>query len=190
MEANDAVRGRLLALIQASPGTSTRGLATGVGLSESTVAYHLRRLARSGQVQSQLLGRDRCWYATLCGLCPVLRRALPILARQPVAKVAAALGPTPLTTNEVADATGLSPGTARWAGLSLDRTFLSERSRGRRISLREGAEVCLQKARSGEPCGLWGECAISVAWREHERARLTGIASVADRAGLAPRPRR
>jgi len=180
MEANEAVRERLLALVRERPGCSTRKLAAEVGLSESGAAYHLHKIARSGDVRSHLNGRDRCWYAAICGLCPVLRRAIPVLTRPPVAKVARALHATPLSAADLADATGLARGTARWAAMTLSRTLLTERSRGGRTSLRDGAEICLAKALSGETCSLWGECEMSAAW--HERL-------VANEGQIEPRKR-
>lgn len=166
-----ATRDRILALVREEPGSGTRALAARIGLQESTVAYHLRRLERDGDVQTHLAGRERVWFATLCGLCPVLREAMPLVARPPVAKVAQALGPTPRNASELAADTGLARGTARWAATRLARSFLVERSRGR-TAIRDGAEVCLQKALQGETCGLWGRCAVSLAWRDRRAGPL------------------
>ncbi|HUR68711.1 MAG TPA: winged helix-turn-helix transcriptional regulator [Candidatus Thermoplasmatota archaeon] len=161
----DDVRAALHRLLLERPGSSTRALASEMGLSESTVAYHLQRLVALGEASSTIVGRSRCWYARGCGLCPVLRRAVPTLRRAGVREVAAALGDTPLTAPELAERTGVSLGAARWAAQELAHSFLAERTRGGRTQLRNGAEVCMTKALVGEPCERWGSCAVSEAWR-------------------------
>lgn len=182
MEANEEARNALLAQVKACPGAHTRTLAAAVGLSESTAAYHLKRLAKMGQVHSTLVGRDRCWFLSLCGLCPVLRRALPVLRRPTVLRVAKALDDTPRSAPEIAEPLALARGTVRWATLALANAHLAERSRGGRTSLREGADVCLARATTGQPCDLWGRCPVSVSWLDEQRARLTGLRAPPERA--------
>jgi predicted transcriptional regulator len=159
-------RERLHELVAMLPGASTRMLAAECGLAETTAGYHLERLAREGLVRSQIVGRDRCWYRSGCGLCPVLRRALPVLRRPAAASVALALSATPATAGELARRTGTPTGAVRWAATELERTLLLARTRQGRLALRPGAEVCLAAATEGRACPLWGQCALSLAWRE------------------------
>lgn len=161
----DAKR-RLIDLVRATPGASTRELANRIGLSETTVAYHLMRLAKEDQVMSQVIGRARCWYASDCGLCPILRRSIVLLRRPGFIPVAAALSTIPSSVAELAERAGVGEGTARWCGAELGRAHLIERTQSGRMALREGADVCLRKAAAGEKCNLWGRCAMSRAWRE------------------------
>ena len=160
------MRERLLPLLAAHPGLSTRAIADAVSMSESTVAYHLRRLVREGEARSQVVGRDRCWYAKGCDLCPILRRAVPRLRRPAVAQVALALEETPRTASELSERAGLDRGSVRWASQELTRTFLAEKTRGGRVFLRHGADVCLAKGLSGESCTLWKTCPVGQAYRD------------------------
>lgn len=98
-------------------------------------------------------------------MCPILRRALPRLRREPVAIVARCLGETPVTSSELVARSGLERGSVRWASHELERTFLAQRTPGGRLHLREGAEVCVAKGLAEEACGLWGQCPVSAAWR-------------------------
>lgn len=165
MEPPEDVRGRLLAIVRALPGASTREIAAQVGLAESTTAYHLDRMAREDALSSQVIGRARCWFAAPCGLCPVLRRSSALLRRPGFERIARALETTPQPARELAERAGVGKGTVRWVAGELARAHLAQRTRAGLIGLREGAEVCVAKATARERCTLWGKCVVSRAWR-------------------------
>lgn len=174
MEASNRTRGRLWALVREKPGANTRQLARRIGMSETNVDYHLRKMERDAVLLSQLVGRDRCWYAAHCGLCPVLRRLIPILQRPGIRDVARALTDTPRTARAIADAAGVTIGSARWAGRELGSALIAERSQSGRLRLRGGAAVCLAAAESGARCDRWGRCPVSAAWMERRDA-IAGV---------------
>ena len=160
-------RERFLQALRARPGASTRDIARSLGVSEWTADYHLRRMLKAGDVTSEPLGRTRCWYASGCGLCPVLRRAVPAL-RRPEARALALAAEEwpPLPLPRLAQRAALAIGTARWTAGVLEEAFLLERTRFGRLSLRRGAATCVAAAASGERCGLWGKCHVSRAWAD------------------------
>lgn len=157
-------RDALSLAIRATPGASTRELARTTGISEWTADYHLRRMLREGALVAETVGRTRCWYAKGCGLCPVLRRAMPMLRRPEALAVALASPDDPEPLPRLASRAGVSVGTARWVTTVLADAFLLERNRFGRVALRPGAGTCLSAASAGRRCDLWGKCAVSRAW--------------------------
>lgn len=156
-----APRDRIMDLLRTQHGLSTRAVAKGVGVTESTADYHLRRLRREQRVLAEEAGREVRWFATPCGLCPVLRQAIPAMRRAPVASVALALSEWPLTSRAVAERAGVPLGQTRQALPLLERIGIVERSRTGRVALRDGAALCVPKAIAGERCALWGACPMS-----------------------------
>jgi len=57
-----AARDRALALVRASPGANVRDVATGLGISWSTAAYHLEVLSREGFLVRHQTGRHRRYF--------------------------------------------------------------------------------------------------------------------------------
>lgn len=155
---------QLIDAIRVSPGASTRQLARAVGISEWTADYHLRRLLRNGAVTTESMGRSRVWYAAGCGLCPVLRRAVPPLRRPEAQAVAMAADEWPVALPVLAKRARVPIGTARWVANVLTDAFILERSRFGRVTLRRGAATCVAAAAEGRRCDLWGKCAVSRAW--------------------------
>lgn len=147
--------------VAAMPGASASVIARAVGMHESTVTYHLRRLARRGLVHVEPRGRERRWYAAGCGLCPVLRAAIPILRRDEARRVAAALDETPRSASVLARRADVRVGTVRWTAATLEQAGIVQKSRGGRVALHEGARVCIMKAGAEEACGAWGACPMS-----------------------------
>lgn len=164
VETMDGLRQRLLCVVTDVPGANTRQAASIVGVHESSADYHLRSLAKEGHLSSEFNGRTRHWYARSCGLCPVLKRAIPALRREEARALAGVLGETPLTAVEAAARAGLSVGTARWAAGVLQAASLVARSSSGRLTLRQGARTCIAKAASGERCSEWGRCPVSRAF--------------------------
>jgi predicted transcriptional regulator len=173
IKAEDAWRKAVLGLVAARPGASTRELATSLRLAESTVDYHLRKLKRDGALVCDPNGRSIAWFLAGHGLCPVLRRAVPMMRRSDARAVADALIPDlPTTSAALARSTGLPWGSARWTLQLLEDAGLVERLRTGRAVLAPGAETCRGKATRAERCGLWGACEVSKRWvkrREEER---------------------
>ncbi|HVM45367.1 MAG TPA: hypothetical protein VM582_05475 [Candidatus Thermoplasmatota archaeon] len=170
---SDSVRDGILQAVRTTPGASTREVSRMAGASEWTTDYHLRRMLRAGLVRSESVGRTRCWYVTGCGLCPVLRRALPVLRRPEARAVALAADETPAVLPVLAERAGVPLGATRWLVPLLVRAFLLARSRQGRVFLRQGAQTCVAAASSGRRCDLWGKCAVSRDW-EIEQAASTG----------------
>lgn len=154
-------RERIHDLLRRQPGLSTRQVARLSAVNESTADYHLRRLRRAGRVTEERVGRERLWYAAGCGLCPVLRRAVPAFRREEVALVARVLSDRPLTVRTLAEATGLDVGPARWAAHVLGESGILVKSGRGLLLLADGGEVCVQKAIQGERCAMWGRCPLS-----------------------------
>jgi hypothetical protein len=136
-------------------------VADNVGLDASTVDYHLRRMGRASRVTREPSGREVAWFNVGCGLCPLLRGALPAFRRAGVSAVADALEETPMTMRAVAARAGLDVGEARWAFEVLRTLGVAERTATGKPQLAPGAAVCVAKARAGEACGRWGACAPS-----------------------------
>lgn len=157
----DDLRQRLLCVVTDVPGANTRLAATLVGVPESSADYHLRKLLREGLLSSEFTGRTRHWYARSCGLCPVLKRAIPALRRDESRALAAVLGETPTSAAEAASRAGLAVGSARWAAMALQHASLVSRTTNGRLVLRQGARTCIGKATSGERCQEWGRCPVS-----------------------------
>lgn len=167
------LRASLLDAVRAAPGLSTRAAAARCGCSDWTADYHLRRLAKEGQVTTEPRGRSRSWYSVSCGLCPVLRRAMPELRRPEALALAMAAQETPTSMSRLAARAGVAPGTARWVAQALVDTFLFERSRSGRVNLRPGAGTCIAKAAGNERCSLWGKCPVSREWAQARPAEAT-----------------
>ena len=160
----DPWRESLLQAVRQAPGASTRQIAQALGSTEWTTDYHLRRLLRARLVTTEPIGRARCWYAASCGLCPVLKRAMPILRRPEAMAVALAAEDVPETLPRLAARAGVPVGTARWVASVLANAFVLERSRYGRMRLRRGASTCVAAAAEGRRCDLWGKCPVSRAW--------------------------
>ena len=158
---DDHPRVRIAALLDHEPGASTHKVATALGVDDSTVAYHLRRLRREGKVLEQRQGRELCWYNAGRGMCPVLRRMVPALRREETARVARALEETPQPATWLARRSGVPLGQVRWALLVLERAGLVARSSQGRVQLADGAEVCVRNALQAKGCEAWGQCPVS-----------------------------
>lgn len=158
-----STRERVAELVTASPGKSTTALALEIGLDDTTVGYHLHRLSREGKVSPEDLGRELVWFprGAGCTFCPVLRQAIPALRRESIRTVAYALETEPRSMHGLATYTGLRPGAVRRAVDALDGAGLVLRSRFGRVQLREGAELCREKALGAESCPEWGRCEVS-----------------------------
>jgi predicted transcriptional regulator len=84
--ARSEVRQRLAALVLERPGVTITDLGKLVGLSHSTVSYHLRILEQAGEIQSKRDGRTVRYYAQ--GQYEDLKvRLAPLLARQRVVAI-------------------------------------------------------------------------------------------------------
>ena len=166
-------RERIARLVRESPGLSATSLGNTAGLDDTTVSYHLRRLARENRVVSEDTGRERVWFARApgCAYCPVLRRAIPLLRRETPRSLAHALGPDPRSIRGLALTIGLRPGAVRRAAEGLEEAGLVERNAYGHVQLREGAEVCREKALASDPCPEWGRCPISRTWPADPGAR-------------------
>ena len=173
----DGLRERLLQVVTELPGAHTRQAAAAVGVPESSADYHLRRLVKEGKLLSEFSGRTRHWYARGCGLCPVLRRAVPMLRREEARACAAALDETPATAIALATRAGVTLGTARWTASVLHEARLLARVRNGRVALRPGARTCLEKAVRAERCNEWGRCPVSVAFLAEQAAAASTVAS-------------
>lgn len=149
------------ALLAATPGASTRAVARGLGVDESTADYHLRRMRKRGHVVSQPHGRELAWFLAGSGLCPVLKRAVPAVRRAEVLATALALRETPDTAGRVAERAGVPVGAVRWAAGALEEAGVLVRSELGRLALRPGADVCIRRAAEGARCELWGRCEVS-----------------------------
>ena len=147
--------------LRETPGASTQMVADRLGIDPSTADYHLRRLRKRGVVHAQPSGREVVWFVAGSGLCPVLRHAVPAFRRSEVAAVARVLSEYPTSASRIARETDIDPGRARWAAEVLIRVGLARKTPTGRLVLAEGADVCIQRACSGEPCALWGACAPS-----------------------------
>ena len=156
----------LIEAIRTLPGASTRQLAGLVGISEWTADYHLRRLLRTGAVTTELAGRTRSWFVSGCGLCPVLRRAVPPMRRPEARALAMAADEWPAALPLLAKRAGVPIGAARWVSNVLTDAFIFERNRFGRVTLRRGAATCVAAAAEGRRCDLWGKCAVSRAWTQ------------------------
>lgn len=155
------MRERILQAVTLVPGAHTRQAASIVGVPESSADYHLRALVKEGRLTSEFNGRTRHWYARGCGLCPVLRRAVPALRRKEARAFAFALEETPAPAVAVATRAGVSVGSARWAATVLQGAGLLASTRNGRLALRTGARTCLEKAETGQRCQEWGRCPVS-----------------------------
>lgn len=165
-------RERIVQLVRSVPGASTSRLAQEASLDDTTVGYHLRRLARDGLVASETAGREIVWYDRTpgCAFCPVLRRAIPLLQREGVRAITMVMGPDPRSVRGIARDAQVHPASARRALETMREIGLAARTQHGRVILREGAETCLAKATAKEPCAEWGRCPVSKAWA----ARLQG----------------
>jgi predicted transcriptional regulator len=155
---------RVLRFVALRPGASTASVASGTQLDETTADYHLRKLRKAGMLVTEKGPRMRCWFPANRGFCPVLRRAVPALARPEALAIARALDDLPRTATDVADRAGVSVGEVRWAATVLEQALLLQKSRAGLLTLREGADVCRGKAASAEPCDRWGRCPMAEAW--------------------------
>lgn len=149
------------ALLAAAPGLSTRAVARGVGVDESTADYHLRRMRKRGHVVAEPRGRELAWFLSGNGLCPVLKRAVPAVRRPEVLSVALALSETPASARAVSERSRVPVGAVRWAAGVLEETGMVARTESGRLFLRPGADVCVRRAAAGARCELWGRCEVS-----------------------------
>lgn len=84
--ARSEVRQRLAHLVRQTPGVTITDVARLVGLSHSTVSYHLRILEHAGEIQGKRDGRSMRYYAR--GQYDDLRTRLrPLLARERVVRI-------------------------------------------------------------------------------------------------------
>lgn len=157
-------RRRILTLLMDTPGISTAAAARALELDAATADHHLRKLRRGARVASAAVGREVCWYATRCGFCPVLQRAIPTLRRPGLAAVARELREFAQTSPTLAEHSGVEVGQVRWAATALVGCGLAERSAAGFLRLAPGAHTCVQKALAGERCSEWGGCAPSKTW--------------------------
>lgn len=164
-------RTRVAQFVTATPGASTRRVAEALALDDTTVDYHLSRLARDGHVVLQRQGRENCWFAASARLCPVLRRAVPALRRDETRAVALAMDDLPRSAADLATRAGVPMGASRWALTTLKQAGLATSSRNGRVRLSDGAEVCLQKALAAERCDRWGACPVSRMLEAAEREK-------------------
>lgn len=155
---------RVLEVVRAAPGLSVSAVARASEVEQSTASYHLRRLEREARVAAMPVGRDLCWYAADCGLCPVLRRAVPLLRRDETRALALAMDETPASALALSERSAVPLGTVRWIIPVLAGATLAERTRNGRTFLREGAATCIAKAVAAERCDRWGQCPVSKAW--------------------------
>lgn len=155
---------RVLGFVVQRPGASTAAVAQGTQLDETTADYHLRRLMKMGKLLSEKGPRTRAWFPANRGFCPVLRRAVPALARPEARAVALALADTPRPAALVARDACLPVGQVRWAARALEPTLLVRKSRAGFLALRDGAELCRGKAARAEPCDRWGRCPLAQEW--------------------------
>lgn len=177
MESNGELRERLLLAARRMPGASTAQLAVEADAAPSTADYHLRRLAKMGELTTQMAGRTRRWFQASPRFCPVLKRAIPELRREETLAVARVLDDTPCAAPELAVRSGVPEGTVRWVTAVLHGTFLLERSRAGRVTLREGAGKCIEQAVLGACCPDWGRCPMSLAWERERAAREEATSS-------------
>ena len=152
---------RVLEYLEREPGQSVRMVGIAMGINSSTASYHLRKLERAGRVTRVVNGREVVWFRATSSLCPVLRRAMPLMRRAQVPVVAARLKETPRTARAVAREAGLPDGTVRWAIDLLCEAGIAQKSGVGHPRLRDGAEVCVARALAGETCPMWGACAPS-----------------------------
>lgn len=164
-------RTRVAQFVTTTPGASTRRVAEALALDETTVDYHLSRLARAGQVVLQRQGRENCWFAASSRLCPVLRRAVPALRRDETRAIALAMDDLPRSAADLATRAGVPMGATRWALTTLKQAGLATSSKTGRVQLAEGAETCIQKALAAERCDRWGACPVSRMLEAAERAK-------------------
>jgi predicted transcriptional regulator len=143
------------------PGASTQMVARRASIDPSTADYHLRKLRKEGAVSTETVGRERTWYLTSAGLCPVLRAVLPAFRRADVARVAQALSDYPATTTRLARDSAVPIGQVRWASDVLLEAGIAEKTQMGRICLVPGGATCVERAKQGTPCALWGSCAPS-----------------------------
>lgn len=188
MRDDTSCRDRLADAVRKMPGASTREISRATGISEWTADYHLRRMLREGALSTENVGRTRRWYAKGCGLCPVLRRAVPALRRPEAQAVALAASDYPENLPRLASRAGVPLGSTRWVTNVLVDAFLLERNRYGRLALRRGAETCLGPAASGRTCDLWGKCPISRAWRADASPPLPDVAVEQGQSSRRARP--
>lgn len=155
------VRRSIVAYVEETPGVSTVQVARAVGINQSTSDYHLRRLRKQGVLEHERQGRETLWFHARCGLCPVLRRALPAFRRPGVSELATRLSQRPATASAISEETGMPYGAVRWNASLLEETGILARSLHGRMMLAEGAETCVAKAVAGERCDMWGRCPLS-----------------------------
>ena len=125
------------------------------------MSYHLHRLSREEKISSSQAGREVVWFASGCGLCPVLRRAVPAMRRAGVAPLALALTDEPIPLPIIAQDAGLSVGEARWGIQVLKEVGIAQTAWNGKPSLAAGADECVARSLAHEPCPLWGSCAPS-----------------------------
>jgi predicted ArsR family transcriptional regulator len=147
--------------LDANPGASTRMVARGLGVDDSTADYHLRRLRKEGHLAVDANGRETAWWTMTCGFCPVLRRAIPAFRREGVAATALALDDWPITALVLAERTGLAPATVRGHLEVLEEAGIAVRTTRGRAARAEGAQPCIAMAQAGRRCERWGTCPVS-----------------------------
>ncbi|MEA3198636.1 MAG: hypothetical protein QOE90_64 [Thermoplasmata archaeon] len=154
---------RILAYLRETPGASTQMVARHLRIDGSTADYHLRRMQARGALAREVTGREVRWFVVGCGLCPLLRVAVPALRNPGLAAVAAQLREFPDTAASIGERAGVDIQVARYAARSLAALGLAERTRTGRLQRAPGAEVCIAKALAHEGCDQWGKCAPSKA---------------------------
>lgn len=121
-------RQQILRLLWREPGLSTRGVARGVDLDESSAAYHLHRLERAGAVVCERIGRIVAHYPNGWGnatarkyavLSPEARVVLDVLREEAIA----------LRAVDVSRRSGLRVGAVRHALSLATRLGLARRAR-------------------------------------------------------------
>ena len=121
-------RREIVRLLWRAPGLSTRGVARGVDLDESTAAYHLSRLKKGGEVVAERLGRVVAHYPNGWGDEKARRiAALSIEARLVLSVLSEEL--VPVRAVDVAKRSGLPREVVRHAIKTAVRLGLARRRR-------------------------------------------------------------
>lgn len=160
---------RILEAVQRAPGAAVADVARAVGVDHSTADYHLRRLLRDGFVGAVRSGRVRAHYAAGCGICPLVRAALPRLggahAAAPALAALVAAGNAGVRAADAARERGVPVGVMRYALQAAVGAGLAERVAFGRFALVPGASRCARCVTDRARCDAWRKCEPGARWR-------------------------
>lgn len=156
------VRWTLEAAVRARPGVDSSTLARSAGVNPSTADYHLRRLVRAGRVHRVRVGRVVAHYAAGSGHCPLLRRAIPLVANASAMRDAVeamkAAGEHGVRPSQAARDKGVRISAMRYALVAAEQAGLAERAGFGRYRLAVAAEACAERAVERGVCAARGTC--------------------------------